>query len=222
MLTTLGSAIEKQLPSIPSPGITNLNLAALYQEDLLDACEYAKLSYLKFPMRYEILYETSDAYAGYRLGLCSAFMNKGECKQEQDEMDSDVVMAVLFTLYVLTVSLTVLKSAYYLYEPASRHFSDFDHGYGTAAREEDEQRYWNSVESQLKKIMVENPYFQKPSKVLLMGDHVDHGEFRDALNRALSSQMETIPEILGGQAKFAAAEGTAELTRRLGWDPYKS
>ena len=221
MLTTLRSAIQKQLPSIPSPGVTTFNIPALYQEDLLDACEYAKLSYLKFPMRYDILYETSAAYAGYRLGLCSDFMNKKECKQEQDEMDSDVVMAVLLTSNVLTVSLSVLKSAYYLYEPATRHFPDFDPGYDNAARKEDPLRYWNSVESQLKRIMVGNPYFQRPSKVLLMGDHVRHGEFRDALNRALSSRMETLPDNLDGQAEFAAAEGTVELAKGPGWDPCK-
>ena len=223
MVIALRSAVEDHLQtSISSAGIATLDLAALYPEDMRDACEYAKLEYLSFPMRYEMLYETSAAYAGYGYGLCDDYMERGSCKKEQDDMDSDVVMAVLFTRSVLTVTLSVMKSAYYLYEPDNRHFSHFDLGYDSTVRQQDEQGYWAAVTKQLEAIMLENPYYKRPDKVLLTGDCVNDEHFRDALQKALSSQMETLPEIMSRDAEFAGAKGAAELTRRLPWDPYKN
>ncbi|KAI4129588.1 MAG: hypothetical protein LQ338_002162 [Usnochroma carphineum] len=223
MLIALRSAVEEHLHiTISSAGVTTMNLAALYQEDLRDATEYAKLEYLAFPVRYQILYETSAAYAGYGYGLCADYTKRALCKEEQDDMDSEVVMAVLFTRTVLTVSLSVMKSAYYLYEPDTRHFSDFDLGYDSQTRQQSEQDYWDAVGSRLKEIMVKNPYFKRPAQVLLMGDCIDAGRFRCTLREALSSQMDPMPSIVSRDAEFAAAKGAAELTKRLSWDPYKS
>ena len=223
MIIVLCSAVEKHLQtSISSAGITTLNLAALYPEDMYDACEYAKLEYLSFPMRYKMLYETSTAYVGYGYGLCDDYMDREGCKKEQDDMGSDVVMAVLFTRTVLTVTLSVMKSAYYLFEPDYRHYSNFDLGYDSKIRQQNEQGYWIAVTNQLEEIMRENPYYERPAKVLLMGDCIDDEDFRDALEKVLSSQMETPPDILSRDAEFTAAKGAADLTKRLPWNPYKN
>jgi len=66
--------------------VATLNLAALYAEDLQDAFEYVGLRYLTFLVRYDVLYETSSAYAGYGYGLCSDYTNRIACKREQDDM----------------------------------------------------------------------------------------------------------------------------------------
>ena len=221
MMIALRAAVEKHIPSIPSVGITISHLVAFYEEDLRDACEYAKIDCLAFPMRYNILYETSSAYAGYGLGLCNDYTDKASCKKEQDDMDSEVVMSVLFTRTALTVSLSVVKSAYYLYEPESRYLLDFDLGFDSPLHHENPQDYWSAVESQLKKFMVENPYFKRPDKVLLTGDCIGDKDFQRTLDKALSSQMEEMPQILSENAEFAAAMGAAELSKRLPWDPYK-
>ena len=223
MIIALRAAVEKHLQSsISSAGITTLHLAALYPEDMRDACEYAKLEHLSLPMRYEMFYETSAAYAGYGYGLCEDYMERESCKKTQDDMNSDVVMAVFFSRTVLTVTLSVMKSAYYLYESDDRHYSNFDLGYDSKPRQQGEQAYWNAVTQQLEAIMVENPYYKRPAKVLLTGDCIDDADFQVALEKALSSQVEIPPDILTYNAEFAAAKGAAELTKRLPWDPYKN
>ena len=223
MFIALRSAVEKQLQtSISSAGITTLHLAALYPEDMLDVYEYVKLEYLSLPMGDKMLYETSAAYPGYGYGLCNDYMESESCEKEEEDMDWDVVMAVLFTRTVLTVTLSITKSAYYLFEPDYRHRSNFDLGYDSKTRQQDEQGYWSAVTNQLEETMVENPYYDRPAKVLLMGDCIDDKNFRVALEKALSRQMETVPDILKHDAEFVAARGTAELTKRLLWESNQS
>lgn len=97
--------------------MATLDLVALYHEDLQDAFEHLGLRYLTFPIEYDVLYETSVVCAGYDYDLCSDDTDRYACKQEQDDMPSDMVMAMLHTGTILTVFLSITKSAYYLYEP---------------------------------------------------------------------------------------------------------
>ena len=116
MLSELRTRVQKRVgESIESAAVATLNLVALYQEGLQDAFEYLGVNYLKIPVRYNTLYETSAAYAGYGFGLCSDYANRIACKQEQDDMESSAVMAVLYTRTVLAVSLSFTKSAYNLH-----------------------------------------------------------------------------------------------------------
>ena len=94
-------------------------------------------------------------------------------------MPSDVVMVVLYTRIVLTVSLSITKSAYYLYEPVNRHLLDFSLGYDARSLKVAETDYWDAVGSRLEQILIENPYHQRPAKVMLMGDcvHSSHITF---------------------------------------------
>ena len=75
----------------------------------------------------------------------------------------------------------------------------------------------------LGQILVENPYYRRPSRVLLLGGCVQDEMFIRVLREVLSEQMDEIPEILGeGEAEgttWAAAKGTAELAKRLPYDP---
>ena len=209
----LGKPIESATVAVP-------DLIAFYREDLQDAFEYVGLRYLALPVRYDLLYETSAAYAGYGFGLCSDYKDRAACKKEQQEMPSEVVMAVVYSRTALTVTLSVVKSAYYLYEPINRHLSNFSLGYDAQTRWGD--NYWKEVSFNLEKIMVENPYYQRPHKVLLMGDRVDNATFLGTLKAALNAQTSTLPEIISKKPLYVAAEGAAELAKRAPYDPYKS
>ena len=219
MLSDLRTLVEEWTGKpVESAGVATLNLVALYHEDLQDAFEYVGLRYLTFPVRYDVLYETSAALAGYDYGLCSDYTDRDVSKHEQDDMPSDVVMAVLYTRTVLTVSLSITKSAYYLYEPLNRHLLDFSLGYDAKVAD---KNYWDAVGSKLEQILNENPYYKRPAKVLLMGDCVADVTFQRILKNALSSQMAQMPEILSKDSERVAAKGAAEFAKRIPYDPYK-
>ena len=221
LLLTLRAAVEEQLGPITSAGVTTMNLVALYDEDLHDAFEYVGLEYITFPVGYvghNILYETSAAYAGYGYGLCTDYKTNPEaCIQEQYNMTEEVVMAVLYTDTVLSVSLSVIRSAYALWEPSYRYLADFDLGYNAHVAMENPEEYWNAVELRLQQIMIEHPGYPRPSKVLLMGDRINDREFRETLVQALGAQMEELPEILSEGAVGVATRGVAEMTKRQGY-----
>ncbi len=127
MLKSLQDAVEDHL----GHGTTAIpHLLALYKEDILDAFEYLDLQFIDLPFRDKPLRETSAAYAGYGLGLCSNYTDLITCKRELDNWPQKVVMAVLYTQSALTVSLSITKSAYSLFEPQYRHLEDFILGYG--------------------------------------------------------------------------------------------
>lgn len=222
MLSDLRTRVEEQTGKpVESAGVATLNLVGLYHEDLQDAFEYVGLRYLTFPVRYDVLYETNAAYGGYDYGLCSDYTDRNACKHEQDEMPSDVVMAVLYTRTVLTVSLSITKSAYYLYEPLNRHLLDFSLGYGARFLKVADQDYWDAIASKLEQILIENSYYKRPAKVLLMGDCVRDETFQRILKKVLSNQMDKMPEILSKDSEGVAAKGAAEFAKRIPYDPYK-
>ena len=167
--------------------MTALHLLALYYEDLHNAFEYVGLTYFPFSsLSYHILYETIAAYAGYGNGLCSNYTDSDVCKHEQDDMPPEVRMAVLFTSNVLTVSLSIMESAYYLFEPDYRHLVNFTLGYNARNLEGPDEEYWDAVGLKLEQIMAENPYYERPAKVLLMDDYVKDETFQRVLRKALS------------------------------------
>ena len=222
MLSDLRSRVEEQISKpVESAGVATLNLVALYQEDLQDAFEYVGLRYLTFPVRYGVLYETSAAYAGYKFGLCSDYTNRSACKTEQVHMPKDVVMTVLYTRTALTVSLSIMESAYYLYEPPHRHLLDFSLGYDARPLNGANEGYWDAVGLKLEQILIENPYYERPAKVLLMGDCARDETFQRILKKALNQQLGELPEILGRGSEGVAAKGAAEFAKRIPYDPYR-
>ena len=222
VLSQLKVQVEEYLRQpIEAAGVTSPHLVALYQEDLQDAFEYVGLRYLTFPVRYDVLYETSATYAGYGYGLCSDYTERLSCKEEQQDMASEVVMAVLYTRTVLTVTFSVMKSAYYLYEPDNRHLTNFTLGYDARSQWASEGEYWVEVAKNLEALMAENPNYKRPAKVLLTGDQVHNKVFRQILDAVLRRQMTDEPEIVSQDSLFAAAKGTAEMAKRLPYDPYK-
>ena len=222
MLSDLRTLVEDQIGKpIESASAATLNLIALYPEDLQDAFEHLGLRYLSFPVRYDILHETSAAYAGYGYGLCSEYTDRNACKREQLGMPLDVVMAVLYTRTVLTVSLSVIGSGYYIYEPLDRHLLDFSLGYDARSLSADKEDYWEAVGSKLEQILIRNPYCERPAKVLLMGDRVRDDDFQRTLMKAMGNQKAQLTEILIRDSEGVAAKGAAEFAKRVPYDPHR-
>lgn len=225
MLTDLRARVEERVGPIKSAGMTTMNLVALYDEDLHDAFDYLGLEYITFPVGWvghSTLYETSAAYAGYGFGLCADYTHPESCKEEQYAMPHTAVMAVLFTPNVLTVSLSVLKSVYALWEPDYRYLIDFELGYegeDAADAADDGGRYWEKVKMRLEEIMVSNPFYDRPAKVVLMGDCVGNEMFRQTLLTVLGEQMEELPEVLSSDSDVVAARGIAEMAKRMLFKP---
>lgn len=104
-------------------------------------------------------------------------------------------MAILYTQKVLTASLSVTKSSYYLWEPPYRHGEDFTLGNNAKHDNPSEGYYWESVRKRLLDIMVYNQYMPRPAKVLLLGESAHDETVRGVLTEALKSVMEDMPEI---------------------------
>ena len=130
-------------------------------------------------------------------------------------------MAILYTRKVLTVSLSVTESAYYLWEPPYRHEEDFTLGNNPKHDNPSEEYYWESVRKRLLDIMVYNQYMPRPAKVLLLGDSAHDETFMGVLTEGLESVMEDMPEILQEGAEDVRARGAAEFARRSLWNPYR-
>jgi hypothetical protein len=88
------------------------------------------------------LRETSVAYAGYGLGLCSIYTNVLACNDEQHNWPQDIVLAILYTRSALTVAFSITASAYYLWEPIGRHLEDFTLGNDAKHDNPREEYYW--------------------------------------------------------------------------------
>ena len=216
MLSDLRSAVEEEVGPITTAAVTTMHLPALYDEDLHDAFEYVGLDYVTFPVGdvgHNILYETSAAFAGYGYGLCDDYHSDPEaCKKEQWGMAEQSVMAVVYTDTALSVSLSVLKSAYGLWEPSYRYLADFDLGYEGSLSSPAE--YWASLELKLGGILVENPNYERPDMVMLMGNRIEEPKFREVLSKVLTEQTEDPPKILSEGGTGVAAIGVAEMAKR--------
>ena len=222
MLKGLVDAVESRLGCrLGSAAATSPHLLALYEEDMGDAFEYLHLNWLRLPVRYSHLRETSAAYAGYGFGLCTNFTDLSVCKDELQNWPSEVVMAVLYTRFALTVSLSVTKSAYYLWELPYRHVEDFSLGRNAKYDNPREEYYWESLRRCLLDIMVHHQYFPRPAKMLLLGESAHDERFNGVLTEALGSVMESMPAILQEGAEDVGAHGAAEFAMRSPWDPYR-
>ena len=215
MVSKLKAAVEERVGTpIILAGVTTMNLVALYDEDLHDAFEYVETEYVTFPIGAvgrNILHETAAAYAGYGLGLSADYKTDPDaCKEEQYNMDDTIVMAVVYTDTVLSVSLSLIRSAFALWEPQYRYIADFELGFAKA----DHDQYWPEVKSVLQKLMIDNPNYPRPQKVLLMGDRVDDADFKESLNKALRPLVRQMPEIYAGEPVGVSGRGVAEMTKR--------
>ncbi|KAL8731550.1 MAG: hypothetical protein Q9181_004271 [Wetmoreana brouardii] len=212
MLRSLRNEVEDFLDMpICTAVVTTPQLVALYREDVTDAFEYIGLQYVETDYWEPCLQQTRAAYANYGFGLCSNNTNPPACRDENRATPEETVMAVLYTEQALTVSLSELKTAYKLWEPSYRYYQNFSQGLDAA---EDESGYWDTLRQTLPQLMLQHPYYDRPTKILCMGDAVHDKRFQQALELSFQDINETLPDIFMQDARYAAAKGAAEFSRR--------
>ncbi|KIN00706.1 hypothetical protein OIDMADRAFT_146091 [Oidiodendron maius Zn] len=213
VIRELRSQIESDLGiTISDATLTTTHLEALYQDDVEDICEYAKLKYIiPKAMFHPILWEASSAYAGYGFGLCKHWRNDTRCQEEL--FPSTHVLAVHYSRTALTSTLATIRTAIGALEPLSMRMVSFELGWDARKKYASEQEYWRNVKAAIVQRMVETPAMEKPKSIVLTGDMVD-GEFRKALEEAVMEHMGRVPPVFAQDALVVAAKGAAEFRRR--------
>lgn len=221
LLKALQVAVEHHLGyNIIDNVVATPHLVALYEEDLADVSDYLGLKLQYLPYWHNHITETGAAYVGYGFGLCSNYTDPPGCNAEMKAMPSENVMAVLYTKQALTVTLSKMQSAWYMWEPRYRYREHLDLGHDALEEGSKEEYYWENVRQALMGIMVANPYYPLPDRVLLMGDCANERKFRVVLDDALGSLMGKFPSILAEDTVYVAAKGAAELAKRGPYYPW--
>lgn len=196
------------------------HLAALYQDDIFDACDYAGLRYFQLPQWYlPLVWETPAAVAGYKQGLCRSYVDFDKCLEEEEEMRHWNLFTVHYSRTALTTSLTPLHSAYGAFEPSYRHRESFSLGYDTLATAPSKENYWRAVHKELRTMFNLPTLFEEPDMVIVTGESADDSRFREVLKDAVMSKD---PLVFDNDTVLAAAKGTAELRMRGGYVPWSA
>jgi len=222
-ITRLREKIEFELDTKITSAILSVpHLVALYQDDVQDAFEHVGLEYLE-PERYykPLLWEAAAAYAGHGLGLCEHPDDPEACREEEEGMPEEVVYVVDYSRAALFTSLVVMQTATGLWEPDVRHRESFTLGLDGKARFTSEDAYWSAVKQYLQAIMVENPFWKRPEKIILVGDRVETERFQGVLKQAIEETMGAMPTVFDKDAKTVASKGAAALAWRRAprWPP---
>jgi hypothetical protein len=198
--------------------ISVTHLVALYQDDLQDACEYAKIEYLEIPYLFRpLLWETSPVFASYGLGLCEHFRYFNRCSSELENMTEWNLLTVDYSKKALTTSFTPMKNPFGLWEPDYRHTENFDLGFDELEKGSfsSAEIYWGLVGEEMHIIPERFPK-DLPSLIVLTGDAANVTRFRKILE---STFLPNKPVIYGDDIIFAAAKGTAEMYfRKVIWE----
>lgn len=160
------------------------HLAALYNEDIVDAFEYAGFESNDVFFYHHLTQETGVGYAGKGLGLCSDYTDPPSCKADQQQMPEETVLSVLYTRKALIAALSIMKSPYYLWEPDYRVVENLGLGYDSRQHDQNEDYYWEDVFNTIQQTMVMNPHYPKPSKVILLGESAHEEKFIQVLEVA--------------------------------------
>jgi len=205
-----GTRITSAMLSVP-------HLVALYQDDVQDAFEHVGLTYLE-PERYykPLLWEAAAAYAGYGLGLCKHPEDAEACAREEEDMAAEAVFVVHYSQTALFTSLVVMQTATGLWEPEARDRESFSLGLDGKTTFASDAEYWSAVKTFLQATMTANPYWQRPQKIILVGDRVQDDKFQEVLKEAMEEIMRRIPPIFEEHADTVASQGAAIFLSRRG------
>ena len=216
LMKELIAQVEKYLGhEITTATVAVPHLTALYQEDVLDLFTYLHLKYIDVSPFSELLYETSAAYAGHGLGLCSNYRQAALCIGQMQNMTSERVLAVELTNSVLAVHEGKVSSAYYLEEGSSS--SAFNHHLGLACLNTtlSEVVYWENVRNFIEhKITSDQKHL--PKKVILYGESATNDYFNQLIKNILEdfSPSGKSPLVFNDHPEFILARGAAEFAKR--------
>lgn len=201
-----------KLNSIPIVAATP-TFIALYEEDIVDAFDYARLELASVYISRRRVAEICAAIAGHGQGLCSTPTDSQQCKTEIDHMPSPRVYSVLYTREVLRIIYTPIRGANLVYRVGYGGWTvDWDLGFDK--RLENEEDYWIRVDKALQDWRRLNPRSAGPEKVFLLGDSAGDETFRRVLEEGLRKTTAVMPVIYGDGSEFIAARGAAELAKR--------
>ena len=195
------------------------NLVALYEEDVVDAFEWAGLKHQEFYLSHP-LRAVSGQYAAYGFGLCSDYKEKETCREEEKKLPLGRTVNIQFTKDALIVEVPTLRLAERPIMYWAHTFIDFELGYNSR----NSSQFWESVRARIedhfrKNLHADdwNEFSDIPSKVFVVGDKSVHDEnFRSVVNEACFWKRGEL-EFFDDDVIFKTAKGTAEIMRRSLW-----
>ncbi|KAF2225241.1 hypothetical protein BDZ85DRAFT_90644 [Elsinoe ampelina] len=204
-----GSGIDSAVTTLP-------HLVAVYNEDITDAFEHVGLSSPVVWFYDHLVYETISAYAGHGLGIFKNFTNAEYTYDHMHDFDSEELLVILYTPDVLTVAVSSVKGAYFLWEPSVRFRLDFDLGSDKLAHfltPEEIEEYWSLVGEAIQEIYLARRY-DPPHRVFLLGDSAGIPNFNDTVKGVISQLTNADVPFYDTDPVFAAAKGAAEFAKR--------
>lgn len=225
MLGPLKATTLKTVGDFKFVFVTVPHLPALYNEDLVDACEYVGLQLLTLPWwvcrsgdsaQWPITH-INTAMAGNDIGMCHEFMNATECLKELNCTYSGVSMntfSVLYTMGSLVAHVSPMCNAMHFYAASGVVDLELAQQMEGGTLEE----YWTHLRDLLREAL--GSYLDRGHEldlVILHGssEGYDH-EFMDLLRQEVTQSQKsfTMPKIVKEAPIFAAARGAAEFGRR--------
>jgi len=215
VIKELKEKVELELGvTVTDATVSAAHLTALYQDDIVDLCEYVGFKYV-IPKRFfrPVLWEAGVTYAGHGFGLCKHWHDDTECAKEEKEFPDLPILVVHRSRIAFTSTLALITRATSTWDTDSRRVEDFALGSDAIDRYPSPEAYWTDVKSALLRRMIEMPGFKKPVKIIVTGDQID-GDFRYFLQETMEKFMGKPPPIYWDDGLTAPARGTAEFRRR--------
>lgn len=187
---------------------------ALYEEDISDALKYVGLESLTDRSLQFQPHQLSAASGGAGLGLCEHYEDFEKCKQEEEDLPYEQVLAISYTEDALEVSLAAMKNAYHPFEPENHHLIDWALGESSLDSYSRADAYWIVVRRRI----LELSYSEYPNKqiiaVMLLGESAHNEEFQHNVVDALQEFQDDLPVIHRADPLYLAARGAAEYAKR--------
>ena len=199
--------------------VTVPHIPAIYNEDLVDACNHAGIQY--FMLRWSVfrvgdeaefpVTALNTAYAGNGLGICGASY-RNNCINQFSCKDHSNVVGVLFTKMALTADVLPLWDAMHFY--AADGIANFSLGFRFLSEKSSPEVCWAGVRLHT----ALRAYFDRGSNlrcVVSYGGSATNEIFRKIITQKVLEAQEgdMIPYFLAGDPVFTAARGAADLCK---------
>ena len=219
MMIALRKATEETLgEKIDVAIVTRPDLAALYNEDMVDALEYTSIRYLETCPDCPVQFELWSGFAGNGLGLCNNFHNTDLCEEEMKHMPRWIVLSVFHTDTTLYAHEGFLSHAYLFskYEDFRIDYKSLNWDLGARSildTPDEEQKYRDTVQAHILKLT--RAFQSLPiQKVIFQGESTQNHRFTEVVKAIVAELQIEVPEFLEEDSVFVAAKGAAEYGYR--------
>lgn len=193
-------------------------LPALCNEDIEDALEYSRLNAVNNPWKlHRQPHETSGAYAGYGLGLCTNYTDYELCKIQDKALPVENTLTILYTRTALIATLYPMTTAWLSYEPGSQVRIDLDAGLDSLPKSpgDVQDTYWDLVRLRLIELPLSGYEKVHIDRVILIGESSSNQVFLDVVRDSMSRlQSDDLPRISVYDPLYVAAQGAALFAKR--------